>query len=486
MMSQSLTYNDMLGAYQPYPAPIRPYLLRAQSHPVISTLLTKSFMRVLIDIVGRSPISDPSRPLWLRVDIVAGTLDISIATVKRAIRFLKSQGWLNLHAPHDGRNNWGEFCAREYLLGTELRTMLGLPSEITAQGKSANERDLAGSSDSIDPADEVSLTAVLTAESITEKMKLPCFLKVPQPGHDSDVIDDITHNTSLLTAPVRPIDHLATATPTVAHVLTLPDGVIEAEPMNALPCIEQKAPSNAGNNVGMKAISIPNPVVNNDPGSEMSYGLYRVNKVFLKEASFKEEAFQIKNQETNPETGAKEGFTGPAEVTPASGNLSQPVLARQPRLPGDLLDMAETLKLSTSGICALMRQARQVNQRLQDIWRVRRDQLVNAGIREGRAYRYIQFLLQSGEDFAFRARQAQIPKPPAAAMPDATPMPEQTDIRIYRNKRFTGNNGLQVRIHGDGSAAFTDATQSNSYVCPADMGQIYDAIASGKLWLLEE
>jgi len=63
VLMSNLTYNDVLSAYAHYPAPIRPYLLRAETHPTLRATLTKSFMRVIVDIVARAPIADPNRLL---------------------------------------------------------------------------------------------------------------------------------------------------------------------------------------------------------------------------------------------------------------------------------------------------------------------------------------------------------------------------------------------------------------------------------------
>ena len=67
----NLTYNDVLSAYAEYPPPIRPYLLRVETHPTLRATLTKSFMRIIVDIVARAPIADPGRPLAFRADVIA-------------------------------------------------------------------------------------------------------------------------------------------------------------------------------------------------------------------------------------------------------------------------------------------------------------------------------------------------------------------------------------------------------------------------------
>lgn len=125
----NLTYNEILGAYGVYPAPIRPYLLRAETHPTIREMLTKSFMRVFIDLLARAPIADPQRPIMLRVDTVAEQLDVSRKTVSRALNTFINLGWLCPFEGHDGRTRWGKFCGRKYVLQLPIRELVGLPLE---------------------------------------------------------------------------------------------------------------------------------------------------------------------------------------------------------------------------------------------------------------------------------------------------------------------------------------------------------------------
>lgn len=481
-MTQSLTYNDMLGAYAPYPAPIRPYLLRAATHPLLSSLLTKSFMRVFIDILGRAPIADPCRPLWLRVDVVADKLNISTKTVTRAIRFLKNKGWLSHPASHDGRNHHGEFCVREFILSAELRHLLGLPDNAATQNYSAV---LPESSD---------------IHQHWDSPPLPCPAKTlitsiePSPEStesDTPFISETTHAADLK-CPPEPLSTLSDSL--INEQTPAPQAPVDNTP--ALPDMPCEEPGH-----------IEMTKDKTTPETKMSHGLYiGVNKIFLKEASFKEEAFQIKSQQPNNETNAdltseshmetNIGIITNNELNSISetGDIrsSTPATPRQPKLPDDLAEMASKLQLSPWGICALMRLAKQMNQRLQDVWQAKREQILNAQATGGRAYRYIQFLLQSGEDFAWRARQSMTTIKPASGTPSsdalstATPTPEETNYRLYRNKRFAGHNGVQVSILDDGSATFTSAAQSNVYVRPADMSQIYEAITAGKLWPLEE
>ncbi|WP_379674766.1 hypothetical protein [Massilia antarctica] len=123
-----LTYNDMLNAYAAYPAPIRPYLLRAETHPLIRPQLTKLGIRVLIDLLARTPIRDTMKPIMVKVDNVAEQLNVSTKTVGRVIRLMLSSDWLLPTTTHDGRDNNGKFSWREFIVGTPLRRLLGLPT----------------------------------------------------------------------------------------------------------------------------------------------------------------------------------------------------------------------------------------------------------------------------------------------------------------------------------------------------------------------
>lgn len=400
-MPSSLTYNDTLAAYQNYPAPIRPFLLRAETHPTLRSQLTKSFMRVFIDILGRAPIADPLRPLWLRNDIVAENLNISTKTVSRALHFLKQKAWINPYTEDDGRNNWGQFNANKFLLGEELRTLLGLPTvSINQKNTTTNSPAPPTSSvvESVSPAE----TIIAPCTDLPEAVQVPCF--------DTPQIAD--HKDSAQTSEACPDETR----------------------------------------------------VNEPTETKMSHGLYTVNNVFLKEASFEQGA-----SDTKPEPQKTKG--------------------KAIHLPKSLLPLQQELGIDPRGIFKLMSIAKKVKQRLQDVWIAKRDHLLTAGATGGRAFKYLKFLLETGEDFAFRAQNAGLKKTTAPAKSHPSILatePAVTDHRRYWNKRFVGDNGLQVRIHGDGSAAVTNATEANAYVRPADVTPIYEAIAAGRLWLLEE
>jgi hypothetical protein len=445
IMQPTLTYNDMLNAYQKYPAPIRPFLLRAETHPILRSQLTKSFMRVFIDVLGRAPIADPLRPLWLRIDMVADNLGISTKTVSRALRFMKKQAWLHPAPSDNGRNNWGQFGINKFVLGDGLRTLLGLPT--TANHPLETTDDAA--------------TQPIEAETVT-------------PSNSLRVLEETTLFAQLPTLSVDAIEEAIIASPSTPQATSegrqtsqvmerlTPSHTLDA---NATTAIHQAVLADQPEASDQSFLAKIEKTEEKQPSeTKMSDGVYiRVNKVFLKEASFEEGAFMKKAEPQNP-----------------NGKILH--------LPETLTPLQTELGIHPLGILKLMNLAKAMRQRLQDVWQAKRDQLLSSGATGGRAFHYLKFLLETGEDFAYRARNVGMKKPASAKEPNSAinaSMPA-IDHRRYWNKRFTGENGLQVRIHGDGSAAVTSATETNAYVRPADVAPIYEAIAAGRLWLLEE
>jgi len=421
-------------------------------------MLTKSFMRVVVDVLSRAPIADPVRPIKLRVDIVADDLDVSTKTVSRALNILRKNGWLRRSSDHDGRNNWGEFCSGEFILGDGLRAMLGLPT-ITTQHQAQH------ASDAVMSANEGS--ACHSSQAATSAGFTPSpVLAAPVPGYAASTDDAAVPDWAKAKAEAGETteckENAQTGTKSIAPA-TLIAG------FNTSESLQEFAPC---------------PVDKPALETKMSDGLYRVNKVFKKEASFKKDAFS---------------FTPENQPQAKQPNHGQQTL---PRIPADLLPLQADLGIHPFGICKLMALAKAANQRLQDVWIAKRDQILNAQAREGRAVRYFEFLLQCGEDFSYVAKQklAGHTKParskkPGQAQATATTAAGQTakpsqaggiDHRIYWNKKFWGEQGVRISVHGDGSGEITDMRRTNAYIMPADMAPIYQAIEAGKLWLLEE
>jgi hypothetical protein len=287
----NLTYNDMLSAYEDYPSPIRPYLLRAETHPDIRAKLTKSFMRVFIDLVARTRIRKPMKEISVSVNKVASELGVSTKTVTRTISLCLECGWLDQDPLHDGRNRWGKFSARRYLVATPLRKLIGLPT-------------------------------------------------------------------------------------TDEHASSLDPGNSSAPRAAEVNCVLQSE-------------------------TEMSHGI-GVNKCFSKkEASFNNEAEKPKG------------------------------------LPADLRPLQRELGIDLFGIFSLMGLAKQVGQRLQDVWIVKRHLLLNSNITGGRAVKYLRSLLNSGDDFAYVARK--LTNAPGSNEPRATPsQPPSSSKRPHLQSEASG------------------------------------------------
>lgn len=375
-MTTALTYNDMLSAYRAYPAPIRPYLLRAETHPGIRSVLTKSFLRVFIDILARAPIADPTRPIQVRVDAVAARLALSEKTVSRTLSLMKSNFWLSPAPSHDGRNNYGEFSAREFIIEAPLRHLLGLPEA------------------------------------------------KPAPG----------------SPPPPEVQQLSPTDPTFTPLAHSESGLLGVE---------------------VQKIGQTPPSVDNKPlGTEMSNGVIKgVNKVFLKEASFK-------------------------DATGQKGSI-----------PHDLSPLHAELGISLLGICSLMALAKQTRQRLQDVWHAKRDTILNSGAREGRAVEYFRSLLQCGEDFSYVARcMVPSPSPPCGGHSTTSSAPSShssTDDALRaiavscRFKKYVHvKTGMQVRFF-DGTAEVSRDGASDLYASDQLIG-LYKGIVNGNLKLVLE
>lgn len=378
-MTTALTYNDMLSAYGQYPAPIRPYLLRAETHPGIRSVLTKSFLRVFVDIVSRAPIADPTQPIMVRVDVVAAKLALSKKTVSRTLSLMKSNFWLSPAPSHDGRNNDGEFSGREFIIESPLRHLLGLPeSKPVKKARKAIE------------------VAFESPNSPTNT-----------PSADSE----------------QPMS----VTKIAASALT------------------------------------PLPVDNPSLRTELSDGIVKVvNKVFLKEASFKDATGQ---------------------------NLA---------IPRDLSALHTELGITLVGICSLMALAKQTRQRLQDVWHAKRDVILNSGAREGRAVEYFRYLLNCGEDFAYVAR-CKIPSSSPAPFSvgydckttsdsGCSQSPDDALKAIAMSCRFKKyvhiKTGMKVRFF-DGTAEVSRDGDFEIYASEQLIG-LYKGIANGNLRLVME
>ena len=346
-----LTYNDTLGAYEPYAKAVRPYLLRTDTHPYIREILSKSQVRILVDLVSRARIRNPDKEIKVKLERVASDLSVDRRTVTRAISTFFSLGWLLPNPGYDGRNRRGRFAAQQYVISETLRGLIGMPV------KAAN---------------------------------------LPAAGAEG----------------VDRGDAASTETP----------GAAEAE---------------------------------------MSHGLIGVNNGLLKkEASFNKEA------------------------------------EKQAGLPPDLRPMQRELGIEHKGMCALMRLAKELGQRLQDVWHVKKHLLVGSGMKGGRAVNYLKALLRSGDDFAYVARtrfaapgstngsprQARTPQAPQKR-PSGLPADRAQLEQIALSSRFKRykhiSKDMVVRVY-DGTADVIHGAVRTSYD-ESQMEGIYRGIAAGNL-----
>jgi hypothetical protein len=346
-----LTYNDTLSAYEPYAKAVRPYLLRADTHPHIRHVLTKSQVRILIDLVSRACIRKPEKEIKVKLEHVASDLNVDRKTVTRAVSTFFSLGWLLPNPEYDGRNRRGRFAAQQYIISETFRTLIGMPTKATM----TRDRDV---------ENEHSEAAAAPASTAASK-------------------------------------------------------------------------------------------------TEMSHGLEGVNKSLLKkEASFNKEA------------------------------------EKQPGLPVDLRPMQRELRIEHKGMCALMRLAKELGQRLQDVWHVKKHLLVGSEIKGGRAVNYLKALLRSGDDFAYvartrfaapaatngssrQARASQAPQRRPSGLPIDRKLLEQIALssRFKRYKHISKD--MVVRLY-DGTADVIHGAVRTSYD-ESQMEGIYRGIAAGNL-----
>lgn len=430
----NLTYNEMLSAYSTYPAPIRPYLLRGETHPVLREKLTKSLMRAFIDLLSRANIADPARPIQVRMDLTAERLGISSKTVSRTIKLMKKNGWLTPNPGHDGRNWLGEYAGREFILSDALRKLIGLPTSTEGRAARGNaDFKLNGSGGEL-------LTVLQPVASEG------CSQAIPSAAN------------STMQAPVEEKSVAAGVDNLDSEETKMSDGRAGYSHKSA-----QEFSDETG----------------------MSDGHIGVNNCFIKkEAPFKTEALVIENEGKKPI-----------------------------RIPADLADMHTVFGISGKGICGLMRMAKDKCQRLQDLWKVKKEQLRKAGATGGRAVLYLRSLLLSGEDFAYVARSmpsspgkeasppvhaigSSIDEAPDNAVGDATETSARVDAPDFENLHAFGktcafkkfkhvSNGMVVRFY-EGTADVSHGSTYAVYAGWAMMRGLYLGVYRGNLVELSE
>jgi hypothetical protein len=485
-MSSTPNYTDLLSAYGAYPPAIRPYLIYADTLEEIRIQLTKSTRLAFLDLVARTNIARPQQPIMVRVDHTAEKLGISTKSVSRAIKLMIENGWLEASKQHDGRNNNGEFAWREFIVTPALRALL----RIAAPGRRGSDDDCPPPPSSTSTVDRVEPTkdeaTFSTADENANSSDTGDRGASAPLNASREAFDKVAKALSIVTR--RAALQLETSKQSPA----LPTPV--AEGSRALPWLVQMPVPQPSDNVVQADEKVPSATVLSDGP------IYAVNKVFIKkEASLQKGAFE-------------------KEASFEKAIQPQDQKSKAIRIPVDLREMMAALDILPQGICSLMALAKKTGQRLQDVWKAKKDTLLNSGAKNGRAVKYIRFLLNCGEDFSYIARtkidspsKPQTPanfqrsaeaasqpepaqeiaaspattnnKPRTPASPAGTIVGGQIDhvVKASRHKRFRHiSKGVTVRVF-DGTAEVIAGAKSVILGGWSQMQQIYLDIVLGNL-----
>lgn len=355
-MSSNVPFTEFLEQYGQFNSAIRSHVAIADARPEVRAALTTTTRVAFLEIIRRANIADPNRPIWVRVDRTAERLEISTKSVSRTIKIMKKKGWLIASKTHDGRNNHGEFDGREYLLTPAMRRLMSL----SETGVVRSHPQIASSSTGNGSSPSGSPDRLRTAVADVQPLPIEPTPTIARPR---------TPDVSL--PPGSNLSKALTIIQRRAAVEQAKQAACEQRANNA----DTDAP--VENPVDNVVLPVETDVEKCEDRTDLSHGvIYEVNKVFsLKEASLPKEAF-----------------------------FEKPETRKSPKIPADLRSMQDELEIRPEGICVLMKLARERGHRLQDIWKVKREQLLNSGAKHGRAVKYIRFLLTCGEDFSYLAR----------------------------------------------------------------------------------
>lgn len=462
-MSSNVPYTEFLDAYSEFNPAIRSHIAYADSRPEVRAALTETTRKAFLEIIRRANIGNAEQPIWIRVDRTAERLGICGRTVSRTIKMMRAKGWLVPSATHDGRNSQGEFDGREYLLTPAMRHLMRLPQKTNFDANG-------GQSNGSDPG-PAPTSAIHTPppDAKAKAHQLP-ILQVPTPPQAPIQATELPAGSPLSKA-------LAIAQRRAAEELAKQPAPDSTPATHATPNPADLPVDNPVDNAVLPGAASEQNDVNR---TGLSSGvIYEVNKVFsLKEASLHKRGLFL-----NTETG------------------------KTIRIPIDLLPLVEELGISPEGVCKLMRISGTKGHRLQDVWAVKRDQILSSGAKEGRAVKYFEFLLNCGDDFAYRASikvslsdphaaDAGKPVPPSPARPSAAPQkpavsaqhaPDTALAKLLaiakaaRFKRFRHvRNGMLVRFY-DGVAEVTHGMQRSFVAGWEKLEAYYLGVSRGNL-----
>lgn len=466
-MSSNVPFSEFLDQYGQFNSAIRSHVAIADARPEVRAAVTDTTRVAFLEIICRANITNAQQPIWVRVDRTAERLGISTKSVSRTIKMMKKNGWLVPSKTHDGRNNRGEFDGREYLLTPAMRRLMSLPEA----GHQADASDSKGDGEgTMSPLPAPQATPEIIAKPAHQ---LPIKQAAVLVSQAATLPAGSNLSKALAIVQRRAIEEQAKK---AACAVLAPQGVTDEPVENpvdkpVLPCISEGAKG--------------------EEQTDLSHGvIYEVNKVFsLKEASLPKEAF-----------------------------FEKPGTRKTPKIPADLRSMQDELEIRPEGICALMKLARETGHRLQDIWKVKREQLLNSGAKHGRAVKYIRFLLTCGEDFSYLAR-VKVPDVPATGVasvprgasnavvrptPVPAPAPAPTAVKAEdsavstavvqlleiakatRFKRFRHiTNGMVVRFY-DGVAEVTRGIERTVVAGWRNLEGFYVGISRGNLVAVTE
>ena len=126
--ASALNIANILDNYMHYPRPIRSLILSADTQPFFRDSLSKSFHSVWLSLVSRIQIKNPEQPIKVRLSTVAESLGISDKTVQRAIKTFVIFKWIRPAPEHDGRDRFGRYSYREFVIEENTRLRLGIKS----------------------------------------------------------------------------------------------------------------------------------------------------------------------------------------------------------------------------------------------------------------------------------------------------------------------------------------------------------------------
>lgn len=139
--ASTINIATILDNYLHYPRPIRLLILAADTQPFFRDALSKSFHSVWLSLVSRIQIKNPEHPIKVRLSTVAESLGISDKTVQRAIKTFLKFKWICPAPEHDGRDRFGRYSYREFVIAGNTKLRLGIKNVTTLSENPVMEKN---------------------------------------------------------------------------------------------------------------------------------------------------------------------------------------------------------------------------------------------------------------------------------------------------------------------------------------------------------